>query len=239
MMYMVNDKIAKRRNKIEPWCFCPTSRACLRRFFVDIIAGQTNQFSTWKLEFWGYSSSRIVYRPTAKYFEWLQVFEDTTVVIEWVPAYLQSSVSRWGRQNIPCCPLYIIEWWDDRIGICTKIRPIQQIRHSLRRTNSSIIGIFLVFSKVFCWCTMHVMLMFCSSNCARLGIVLVGLISGQMHEFRGCSSSCTSSSGTDCRLLWGIPSLFLGTVMKWKSVCSCMVVVVHLWGRLSCAGCPF
>ena len=36
--------------------FCSTGRACLRRFLVHIIAGQTRSFSMWNVSFRGYSS---------------------------------------------------------------------------------------------------------------------------------------------------------------------------------------
>ena len=63
-------------------------------------------------------------------------------------------------------------------------------------------------------------MMFCSTTRACLGILLVDIISGQKHEFRGRSSRSTSSSGTDCRVLWStnMASWFQGNVIEWTYI---------------------
>ena len=109
-----------------------------------------------------------------------------------------------------------------------------KVRHSLRRANTSRIGIFVDF-----WSSSAiVMLMFCSTGRACLGILLVDITSGQRHEFRERSRRSTSSSCTDYRVLWStsMPAWFQGTVIEWIYVCDYIlieVVVAHLWGRLS------
>ena len=79
-----------------------------------------------------------------------------------------------------------------------------------------------------------------------LGILLVGRISGQMHDFRECSSSsCTSSSGTDYieKRHW-LPSILKYTVIvlgyrDGMNICmylhssSCPPVAAIKWCRLS------
>ena len=48
------------------------------------------------------------------------------------------------------------------------------------------------------------------------------IIAGQRHDLQAYSSINTSRSGTDCRVLWSIASLFQGTVMELISVCTCV-----------------
>ena len=49
-------------------------------------------------------------------------------------------------KNIPCFPVYTVELWDDRMGICIMHKYLyNKVRHSLWRTKRSRNGIFVDF----------------------------------------------------------------------------------------------
>ena len=81
------------------------------------------------------------------------------------------------------------------MGICIipKKYLCNKVGHRLRRTNSSISGIFVIFLQQSC---LNVMLMFCSTGRVCLGMLLVDVMSGQRCELRECISSSISSSGS-------------------------------------------
>ena len=152
---MVNEKNANRNNKIEPWCFAQP----VVRVFVDssLISSRIKRInSACGIYHLGDTAAVLGVicwhwlRSTWKYCKYSRIL--LTVVIEWVPVYLYSSISMRPIKYSLFAIYNRAVWRPHGDTYHTKTYLYHEVGHSLRRANisSSTIGIFVDFWEKFC-----------------------------------------------------------------------------------------